>query len=98
MIMAEYIEREKIVLGVLGLTIVDPAVAAYADAVLHQVQSVPAADVAEVRHGHWNTINQITTGLPWKYRCSDCGCPQEYTHNYCPTAEQGLHKIESFVI
>lgn len=88
MIMAEYIEREKIVLSVLGLTIVDPAVAAYADAVLHQVQSVPAADVATVRHGHWNTINQITTGLPWKYRCSDCGCPQEYTHNYCPTAEQ----------
>lgn len=74
MIMAEYIDREKIVLGVLGLTIVDPAVAAYADAVLHQVQSVPAADVATVRRGHWNTINQITTGLPWKYRCSDCGC------------------------
>ena len=39
---------------------------------------------APVRHGHWNTINQITTGLPWKYRCSDCGCPQEYTHNYFP--------------
>ena len=46
--MDEYIEREKIVFGVLGLTIVDPAVAAYADAVLHQVQSVPAADVAPV--------------------------------------------------
>ena len=39
---------------------------------------------ATVRRGHWNTINQITTGLPWKYRCSDCGCPQEYTHNYFP--------------
>lgn len=43
-----------------------------------------AADVAPVRHGHWNAINQIATGLPWKYRCNDCGCPQEYTHNYCP--------------
>lgn len=48
------------------------------------IDKEPAADVAEVRHGHWNTINQITTGLPWKYRCSDCGCPQEYTHNYFP--------------
>ena len=43
-----------------------------------------AADVAPVRHGHWNAINQIAIGLPWKYRCNDCGCPQEYTHNYCP--------------
>ena len=41
-------------------------------------------DVSPVRHGHWNAINQIATGLPWKYRCNDCGCPQEYTHNYCP--------------
>ena len=42
------------------------------------------AYVAPVRHGHWNAINQIATGLPWKYRCNDCGCPQEYKHNYCP--------------
>ena len=41
-------------------------------------------DVSPIQHGHWNAINQIATGLPWKYRCNDCGCPQEYTHNYCP--------------
>jgi rubrerythrin len=37
-----------------------------------------------VKHGRWNEINQTTTGLPWKYRCNKCGCPQDYAHNYCP--------------
>ena len=46
--MAEYIEREAVVMGILGLTIVDPMVAQYADAVLHQIQQVPAVDVAPV--------------------------------------------------
>ena len=50
------------------------------------------ADVAPVRHGHWNAINQIATGLPWKYRCNDCGCPQEYTHNYCPNCGAKMDK------
>ena len=55
--MGDYIEREKVVLSVLGLTIIGPAVASYAGAVLHQVQNVPAADVApivrckECKHG-----------------------------------------------
>lgn len=43
--MKEYIDREAVVMGVLGLTIVDPMVAQYADAVLHQIQQAPAADV-----------------------------------------------------
>lgn len=46
--MAEYIERERLTVGVLGLTIVDPMVAQYADAVLLQIQQVPAADVVPV--------------------------------------------------
>ena len=43
--MVEYIPREAVVMGVLGLTIVDPMVAQYADAVLHQIHQVPTADV-----------------------------------------------------
>ena len=39
---------------------------------------------AEAALGRWNEINQISTGLPWKYRCNKCGCPQDYAHNYCP--------------
>ena len=52
------------------------------------------ADVATVRHGHWNAINQIATGLPWKYRCNDCGCPQEYTDNYCPNCGAKMDGVD----
>ena len=41
-------------------------------------------EVPKEVHGWWNEINQTATGLPWKYRCSECGCPQDYAHNYCP--------------
>lgn len=88
--MAEYIEREKIVLSVLGLTIVDPAVAAYADAVLHQVQSVPAADVATVRRGRWIEEDGIQI-------CSECGEEHEwedYRAPYCDTCGAKMDKEE----
>lgn len=80
--MAEYIDREKAELGVQGLTIVDPTVAAYAEAVLFILRDAPAADVAPVIHGRWND------GI-----CSECGFDamyykgesvQVYTR-YCPT-------------
>lgn len=46
--MAEYIERDRLATDILGLTIVDPAVAQYADAVLQRLKDTPAADVVEV--------------------------------------------------
>ena len=82
--MAEYIEREKIVFGVLGLTIVDPAVAAYADAVLHQVQSVPVADVVPVRHAKWEIV--VGSNGKEKMVCTECRKQQDLTgvFSYCP--------------
>ena len=49
-----------------------------------KIAVAPAADVVEVVHGEWNKINRETTGLPWEWRCNQCGCPQDYNHNYCP--------------
>ena len=80
--MAEYIERERIVMDILGLTIVDPAVAQYADAVLRRLKEIPSADVVPVVHGRWDdSLDGIT---PF---CTVCGC----THRclirrplYCP--------------
>lgn len=46
--MTEYIERAAAMDAILGLTIADPAVAQYADAVCYHLQNLPAADVAEV--------------------------------------------------
>ena len=46
--MKEYIERSAAMESILGLTIADPAVAQYADAVYYNLQRLPAADVVEV--------------------------------------------------
>lgn len=71
--MAEYIDRRKAELGVQGLTIVDPAVSAYAEAVLFILRNAPAADVEPVVHGHWvSTIPPLGAG-DVALRCSVCG-------------------------
>ena len=46
--MKEFIERAAAMDAILGLTIVDPAVAQYADAVCYHLQNLPAAEVVEV--------------------------------------------------
>jgi hypothetical protein len=68
--MAEYIERVAAMETILGLTIVDSAVAQYANAVCSVLQDLPAADVAEVRHGRW--IVHFDHFAPYQ-KCSVCG-------------------------
>lgn len=51
--MGDYVDREKIVMDILGLTIVDPAVMQYADAVLRIVQSAQKENVVPLIHGKW---------------------------------------------
>lgn len=46
--MAEYIEREAAIIELYGM-----GVASGMDIALNRVKSVPAADVAPVRHGRW---------------------------------------------
>lgn len=69
--MNEYIERAAAMESILGLTIVDPAVVQYANAVCYHLQNLPAADVAPVVHGRWEQIKEWATKA--KYRCSVCG-------------------------
>lgn len=66
--MKEYIERAAAMDAILGLTIADPAVAQYADAVCYHLQNLPSADVVEVRHGRWLT----TDAYPHHLYCSVC--------------------------
>lgn len=42
------------------------------------VESVPAADVDPVRHGHWYDKGSLSC------RCSECGCKSNRENNYCP--------------
>ena len=48
--------------------------------------SIPAADVAPVRHGRW--IDNGDYGYKWAFSCSKCGYIDGYPfndrHNYCP--------------
>ena len=50
----------------------------------HEINSIPAADVVEVRHGRWEMAPY--NGV-YDIRCSSCGyCPgiRFYSSNYCP--------------
>ena len=82
--MKEYIERAAAMESIIGLTIVDPAVAQYANAVCYNLQNLPAADVVEVRHGRWETAP--CNGV-YDMRCSACGFApgiRFYSSDYCP--------------
>ena len=96
--MSEYIERAAAMDAILGLTIADPAVAQYADAVCYHLQNLPAADVAEVRHGRWLT----TDAYPHHLYCSVCYKTYaknakwvnelDLPTNYCPNCGARMNK------
>lgn len=85
--MAEYVEREALERCILGLTIVDPAVAQYANAVLSFLKDAPAADVAPVVHGRWEGIFR-DGACSWSGQCSVCRTRNDIPHpliaHYCP--------------
>ena len=49
------------------------------------VNEAPTAEglLVEKTHGRWREVLTLL-GLPWNVRCDQCGCPQDYKHNYCP--------------
>ena len=72
--MKEYIERAAAMESIIGLTIVDPAVAQYANAVYYNLQNLHAADVVEVRHGRWIEDERTYPGPGLANNlCSVCG-------------------------
>ena len=99
--MKEYIERAAAMDAILGLTIADPAVAQYADAVCYHLQNLPAADVVEVRHGRWMT----TDAYPHHLYCSVCYKTYaknakwvnelDLPTNYCPNCGAKMDKEDT---
>ena len=70
------IDADALAVDVLRLTIVDPAVAAYADAVLHLIQQAPTIDAEPVRHGRWVlTAHKESANYGWNVTadCPECG-------------------------
>lgn len=94
--MKEYIERAAAMESIIGLTIVDPAVAQYANAVCYNLQNLPAADVAEVRHAHWEfpVFTDSDDGLDPRVKCSECGGIEAAfaRWKYCPNCGARIDK------
>ena len=91
--MKEYIERAA-ALDVVKRTSGD-YVAAWSE-----IAHIPAADVAEVRHGRWERVS-TASGIISRVRCSVCAGTQPLTFEnmpYCPTCgarmdEEDGHEI-----
>ena len=82
--MAEYIKREAALMKLMQ----DGCSAKN----LQSISDMPAADVAPVRHGHWNT------GYFHDRVCSCCLHPDndinDYAHSYCPNCGAKMDEKE----
>lgn len=91
--MKEYIEREAVKDEILSwaVCINHPELLSKEDT-MHCVDSLPAADVAEVRHGRWvNTKKEVEQIC----KCSECGYPISYFWSrtpYCPNCGARMDK------
>ena len=91
--MKEYIERAAAMDAILGLTIADPAVAQYADAVCYHLQNLPAADVVEVRHGRWEPGNPICPVCGEnKFKDLDADVWADWQPKFCPDCGARMDK------
>lgn len=85
--MKEYIERaavEKFIEDGLNNPDKNKAFGHDAIEIMAEIHYIPAADVAEVKHGRWEMVPY--NGV-YDMRCSVCGfCPgiRFYSSNYCP--------------
>ena len=71
-------------------------IAAYQTSIV-EINSIPAADVAPVRHGRWIVIAELTDCVYAK--CDQCKITQVFYHNkpltnYCPACGADLHGKE----
>lgn len=77
--MAEYIEREEVLLAVMN--------AGCPANTIEAIMSVPTAEVEPVRHGKW--IGASISGID-HYRCTECGeyiesvWTSNFDYRYCP--------------
>ena len=93
--MTEYIERAAAMESIIGLTIVDPAVAQYANAVCYNLQNLPAADVAPVVHGKWGHTHTSESYFNECWRCSACGFDdtEGFGFKFCPNCGAKMDQL-----
>lgn len=88
--MAEYIERNALIAEFKRLTLGENSLVErlFADGVYAVIETFPAADVSQVRHGSWerNSPDDIVV------YCSQCMMPQDAPSNYCPSCGARMDK------
>ena len=97
--MADYVRRGKVEFELCGGNLPEKY-KAFVRRVLNDKNLVPAADVAEVRHGRWERVS-TASGIISRVRCSVCAGTQPLTFEnmpYCPTCgarmdEEDGHEI-----
>ena len=101
--MAEYIEREAAIKAMEKADytlIANDADSCKADYLREIIESVPAADVAPVRHGRWvdKIVDENEVIQPWmkRYYCSECleGGSQSW-FKFCPNCGAKMDEEET---
>lgn len=87
--MAEYIKRED----ALNLIIEDNIHPLPFIDLIEEIKNLPAADVAEVRHGRWIDVSEESSNLNWK--CSLCTKRVLQKSPYCPNCGALMREIEN---
>ena len=73
----EFIEREAVIEAIMS----EPPDAHYPQWYVDKIKSIPAADVAEVRHGRWLCVDTDTEQF---FLCNRCKKKEYWESNYCP--------------
>lgn len=86
--MVEYIERNALIAEFKRLTLGENSLVErlFADGVYAVIETFPAADVVEVRHGYWYDCGSLSC------RCSKCGCKNNRETAYCPNCGARMEK------
>lgn len=81
--MAEYIEREAAQTSCRKYSFAESYDAFAVDCIL---KAIPAADVAQVRHGRWERVIPSKSAAKWstKVSCSNCHGAGYTRYKYCP--------------
>lgn len=95
--MKEYIERAAVETLVLAAALVYGREPNQYVSFLNELENIPAADVAEVRHGRWvDKTNISRSAVEQRVDCSVCGqifwTTAVLSFNYCPNCGARMDK------
>ena len=89
--MIVYIKREDAIDAVLDVYYNTPDIDLSGGQLEAAILNIPAADVAEVRHGRWLCVDTDTEQF---FLCNRCKKKEYWESNYCPNCGAKMDKEE----